>query len=75
MKKIPVNLPLKTETRRCYGRWDTPLEVCEKRNECARHLTRKHPDEPWLEARDWLRLCTDRTYSLMIPIDGYEVEE
>lgn len=67
MEDKEIKLPLPVAVSRCYGYTGGLGEFCRKSNECARHQTIMHKDEPWGEIKTPHRmLCSDENTSLFM---------
>lgn len=74
--KIITIIPLQPEMQRCYGVGYKPGDSgCPQREDCARHITTQHVDEPF-GVQNWYRLCDYRNdgYTLKLELE-YEVTE
>lgn len=59
---MQLKKPLPAAQDRCLGHWEgkKPWDWCPQRDNCARHMTIHHPNEPWVDVRPPLfRMCVD----------------
>lgn len=62
-------LPLPWEMTRCLGHGNHKGEWCERHNECARHLTISHRDEPWESVQPpAYTACSGHTKALFLAV-------
>lgn len=63
-------LPLPETVSRCLGHGDKRGEWCDKHNECARHKTIGHIDEPWDKVpAPYYRMCSDYRFVSFMEIE------
>lgn len=64
----PATLPLPACMTRCLAHDGRLGQTCPKSDQCARHLTIRHPDEPVAnpDLRTEYKACADTSYQLFI---------
>lgn len=66
----PIKLPLSATASRCLGHGDKRGEWCKRSNECARHLTISHANEPWAEANaPYYRMCSNDDFLCFLEVE------
>jgi len=70
--KIAVTLPLDPGMNRCLAEGHRVGESCSRKDECARHATIEHDDEP---VPACYRACTSDLMVAFIPLAGWPEEE
>ena len=66
----PIKLPLDESASRCLGHGNKKGEWCKRINECARHATISHPDEPWVYTdAPYYTMCSSDDYHCFLEID------
>lgn len=67
MDEKTITLPLPHDLARCFGFTGGLGEFCRKSDQCARHQTILHDDEPWSDAKTPHRmLCSDENKTLFM---------
>ena len=67
MDKTPVTLPLMPDVTRCFGFTGGLGDFCRKADDCARHQTILHENEPWAVVQTPHRmLCSDENKTLFM---------
>lgn len=60
MELLQIKLPLQPDAARCLGHNGRNGEHCKRRDQCARHVTISHRNEPWTEVKaPYYRMCSD----------------
>ena len=70
--KPAVTLPLSPRMNRCLAEGQKVGESCERKDQCARHVTIEHDDEP---VPAYYRACHSDLMVAFIPLTGWPEEE
>lgn len=70
--KPAVTLPLSPSMNRCLAEGQKVGESCERKDQCARHVTIEHDDEP---VPAYYRACHSDLMVAFIPLTGWPEEE
>lgn len=66
----PAKIPLEAGVSRCLGHNGRLGNVCENRDQCARHVTISHMNEPWTDVKPpYYRMCSDDKYHCFMEIE------
>ena len=73
MKQTPMPLPLPDTYQRCLAHGLYKGDWCIRADNCARHVTLRHPAEP--EITPMIRACLSDDMVMHLPLEGFPDDE